>query len=157
MTRKAACSCGQLSVVVKGEPVRTSIWHCLDCQRRTGSVFAAQAWFPRNPVTVGGRAAEYRRIADRGNRITFFFCPSCASTVTYEAEVLSDRIAVPIGAFADPAFPAPRVSVYESRKHSWVEVPADFEEFDQEQNAELLVPRDQTRVIRDIHLLTSDL
>jgi hypothetical protein len=28
-------------------------------------------------------------------------------------------IAVAMGAFADPAFPAPRHSVYESCRHSW--------------------------------------
>jgi hypothetical protein len=38
-----------------------------------------------------------------------------------------ERIAVPVGAFADPAFPPPRISVWESRKHAWVELPAGIE------------------------------
>ena len=41
-----------------------------------------------------------------------------------------DTIAIPIGAFADPTFPAPRVSVYEARRHSWVTVPDGVEHFD---------------------------
>jgi hypothetical protein len=28
-----------------------------------------------------------------------------------------------VGAFADPNFPAPQVSVYDSRRHSWVQLP----------------------------------
>jgi hypothetical protein len=32
-------------------------------------------------------------------------------------------------AFADPAFPAPTVSVYESRMHGWVVPPPDAEHF----------------------------
>jgi hypothetical protein len=35
-----------------------------------------------------------------------------------------DQLAIPVGAFADPAFPEPTVSVWESRKHAWVSVPA---------------------------------
>ena len=34
---------------------------------------------------------------------------------------------VAVGAFADPDFPAPAVSVWEERKHSWVVVPEDAE------------------------------
>jgi hypothetical protein len=41
--------------------------------------------------------------------------------------VVPELVAVPIGAFADPAFPQPRVSVYESRRHPWVHVPEDVE------------------------------
>jgi hypothetical protein len=36
-------------------------------------------------------------------------------------------IAVPVGAFADPSFPVPRVSVYEDRMHSWVQLPDGVE------------------------------
>jgi hypothetical protein len=36
-----------------------------------------------------------------------------------------DLIAVPVGAFADPDFPPPKVSVWEERKHGWVVVPSE--------------------------------
>ena len=35
--------------------------------------------------------------------------------------------AVPVGAFADPNFPAPRVSVWEDRMHLWVGLPDGIE------------------------------
>ena len=38
-----------------------------------------------------------------------------------------ERIAIPIGAFADPSFPPPTVSVWESRRHQWVAVPGGDE------------------------------
>ena len=50
------------------------------------------------------------------------FCPDCGSTVYYALESASDAVAVPLGAFADPSFPAPWVEVWESRRHPWVEV-----------------------------------
>ena len=42
-TRRAACNCGQLSLTAEGEPVRISMCHCLECQRRTGAVSSNQA------------------------------------------------------------------------------------------------------------------
>lgn len=128
--RHAACSCGQLDVGVEGEPFRISMCHCLACQRRTGSVFGAQARFRRDQVSIEGRSSTYMRTADSGNHITFHFCPTCGSTVHYEVDDQPDAIAIPVGAFADPSFPAPRVSVYESRRHPWVATPADAEHFD---------------------------
>ena len=119
--------CGQLSARVTGQPVRVSICHCLACQRRTGSVFGQQARFRREEVTVAGRSTEYVRVGDEGTRARFHFCPDCGSTVFYEPEALPDFIAIPVGAFADPTFPAPTVSVYEDRMHAWVVPPPDAE------------------------------
>ncbi|HQR24508.1 MAG TPA: GFA family protein [Steroidobacteraceae bacterium] len=125
--RIASCSCGQLTAEAVGQPVRISICHCLACQRRTGSVFGEQARFPRRNVVVSGTSTEYVRVGDEGTRATFHFCPRCGATVYYELEGLEEFVAIPVGAFADPEFPAPRISVYESRKHGWVVPPPDAE------------------------------
>jgi hypothetical protein len=117
-------------VTTEGEPLRISVCHCLACQRRTGSPFGAQARFPRERATIEGRSAPYLRTADSGNQIRFHFCPECGATVYYHSEPASDVIVVPVGAFADPLFPGPSVSVYESRKHSWVSLPEGVEHID---------------------------
>jgi hypothetical protein len=122
-TREASCCCGQLRLTTAGEPVRISICHCLECQRRTGSVFGTQARFKRAQVTIEGRTVEYVRKGDSGDPITFRFCPACGSTVYWTLSALPELIAVAVGAFADPGFPAPRVSVYEQRRHPWVGMP----------------------------------
>src|SRR5450830_2201048 len=109
--RLALCSCGQLSARVSGEPVRISICHCLACQRRTGSAFGEQARFARQHVTFSGRSTVYERVGDEGTCATFHFCPHCGATVWYDMEGLDAFVAIPVGAFADPAFPAPTVSV----------------------------------------------
>jgi hypothetical protein len=128
--RQASCSCGNLTVTTRGEPVRISICHCHDCQRRTGSVFGVQARFARSDATIEGPSTSWMRTADSGNRIAHHFCPSCGTTVYYLPEAEPELIAVAVGAFADASFPAPRVSVYESRRHSWVAVPPDVDHFD---------------------------
>jgi hypothetical protein len=128
--RRAACSCGQLRLVAEGEPVRISMCHCLACQRRTGSAFGAQARFPSDRIRIEGRSTQYVRISDDGEARTFHFCPECGATVYYRLGPMPDLIAVPIGAFADPTFPPPRISVYESRRHPWLHVPQEMEHHD---------------------------
>ncbi len=123
MSRAAQCSCGQLKAHVNGDPIRIAVCHCLACQRRTGSVFSAQARFHRKDVEISGTSHSYERVAESGNRLTFHFCPNCAATVHYSNSAWPDAIGIPVGAFGDPTFPMPKFSVYEAHKHRWVEMP----------------------------------
>lgn len=118
--RTASCSCGRLTVTTLEEPLRVSVCHCLACQRRTGSVFGAQARFHRAAVEIRGESTAYVRIGDEGTVVTFSFCPVCGSTVHYQFGEDATFVAVPIGAFADPGFPAPSLSIYGHRMHPWV-------------------------------------
>ena len=125
--RIAACSCGQLTATATEDPIRVSVCHCLDCQRRTGNVFGAQARFRKEAVQVAGLATAYVRVRDEGGKITFSFCPYCGATVYYLAEGYEDTIAIPVGAFAEPGFPAPTRSVWERDKPAWVVLPENME------------------------------
>lgn len=129
-TRQATCSCGKLSLIAQGEPLRVSVCHCTACQRRTGSVFGMQARFSSDNVNIDGPSKKYVRTADSGNRITFHFCSDCGSTMYYQLGDALDVIAIPVGAFADPGFPPPQFSVYETRQHTWVVLPDNMEHFD---------------------------
>ena len=127
--RVAACSCGQLTATLTGEPGRISICHCYACQRRTGSVFGAQARFPRETVSIAGKSTEFVRVGDSGGVARFHFCPTCGATVYYTIDGADDVVAIPVGVLADRDFPRPAFSVYEDRKHGWVEVPPGAERF----------------------------
>ncbi|PKP83183.1 MAG: aldehyde-activating protein [Alphaproteobacteria bacterium HGW-Alphaproteobacteria-18] len=120
--RTATCRCSQLTATCRGEPVRVSVCHCLDCQKRSGSAFAAQARWADEHVTLTGTAREWTRIADSGNRVTYRFCPDCGSTVAYTIENWPGVTAIPYGAFAGTDMPAPKFSVYDDRRHGWVEI-----------------------------------
>ena len=128
--RRANCQCGQLTAECDGEPVRISVCHCLDCQRRSGSAFAAQAHFPSDAVRISGASTNWTRTGESGGKAVFSFCPVCGSQVHYMVFAYPDRVTIPLGAFADPDFPAPRFSVFENRKHRWVEVTGDQVEHD---------------------------
>lgn len=125
--RIASCSCGQLEARVSAEPRRVSVCHCLACQRRTGSVFGAQASFAPEAVELAGQASEYVRVGDGGTRARFRFCPRCGATVLYTLEGRPEIVVIPVGAFGDPQFPAPSISIYEERMHAWVRMPPGIE------------------------------
>jgi hypothetical protein len=129
-SRDAACSCGQLNLTAEGDPIRISMCHCLACQRRTGSAFGIQARFRSDQVRIDGRHSNYVRISDEGEERTFHFCPDCGATVFYTLSTVPDVVAVPIGAFAEPDFPPPRISVFESRRHPWLTASAAMEHYD---------------------------
>ena len=130
-THSASCRCGQLRATATGEPVRVSVCHCLDCQKRSGSAFAVQARWPEAQVRIEGPSKSWVNVADSGNRITFHFCPECGSGLHYEINGKFDGlIAIPLGAFDDPYFVTPAFSVWEERQHEWVEIAGDVEHSD---------------------------
>lgn len=133
--RTASCRCGQLQATITGEPVRVSVCHCLNCKRRSGSAFAVQARWPSAQVQIDGESKTFVKVADSGNRATFHFCPDCGSDVYYTIDgkfddKFNDLVAIPLGVFDDPYFLTPAFSVWENRKHDWVEIVGDGVEHD---------------------------
>jgi hypothetical protein len=130
-SRTAACCCGQLRIEVQGEPLGVGVCHCLACQRRTGSVFAALAAFA-SPYTVVGQATEFVRRGDAGAAFRFRFCPVCGTTLFHTEEGYGGSVSVAVGAFADPTFPPPQASVYDGRRHAWVQLPPGATAYDKD-------------------------
>jgi hypothetical protein len=91
-----------------------------------------QAGFTSEQVRVAGRYSDYSRISDEADRKehVFHFCPDCGATVFYTEPDEPDDVVVMIGAFADPTFPPPSESSYESRKHAWLALPEAMKHYD---------------------------
>ena len=114
--------CKALTLTAHGEPVRISICHCLDCKVRSGSAFSFQARWKNEAIQIKGEYRTYVRIHDDGDEARFHFCPHCSSQIFYQTQSMPDLTAIAVGAFADPQFPEPHYSVYEERKHSWIQL-----------------------------------
>lgn len=78
-----------------------------------------QARFPLEDVRFEGRARDFTRRADSGNLVRLHFCPGCGSTVYWQIEGMEDFVVVAVGAFSDPGFPEPTISVFSERSHPW--------------------------------------
>jgi hypothetical protein len=84
-----------------------------------------QAGFNTGQVEVTGRSSDFSRISDEANRNehVFHFCPDCGSQVFQSEPSEPDLVVVAVGAFADPSFPPPTESGYDSRRHPWIGLP----------------------------------
>lgn len=120
--REARCGCGSLKLSAEGEPAMVIQCHCEECQRRTGAPAGVGAYFPEAQVTVTGEEKTYTRSSDAGRSLTNHFCPTCGTTLYWDAEAFDGIYGVAVGCFNDPAFPPPGRAVYTVRKHDWVEL-----------------------------------
>ena len=129
MSRLAQCSCGGLRLTVDGEPQAVVACHCIDCQRRTGSVFGVGAYYPSDQIRIAGESRSFVRPTEAGHEFTTHFCPNCGSSVYWSSGKNPGLIGVAVGAFADPAFPAPVRSVWERSMHRWAPVDVASQHF----------------------------
>ncbi len=88
-----------------------------------------QAGYTSGQVRVTGRYHDFRRVSDEADRKehVFHFCPDCGSQVFYTEPSEPGLVVVSAGSFADPSFPPPTVSGYDSRRHPWVQLPESVE------------------------------
>ena len=128
MNRKAQCACGQVSAVVRGDPIKVFVCHCDYCQRRTGSVFGVTCYYPHERVLeLNGDTKIFSESANSIG-ILYEFCPSCGTTVhwTYGEAMIKKYSALSrfrgfaVGCFVDKSFPSPDVEIQRQYAHLWV-------------------------------------
>lgn len=127
--RTASCSCNLVTIRCKGDPIRTSICHCFECQKRTGSVFGVQARYLAENTIIDGDVISYSRIADSGNQVTYDFCPRCGTTMRLRLAGAPEAIIIPLGLFKEQDFSTPTFSVYEERKRGWIKFDCEMDHF----------------------------
>ena len=94
---------------------------------------APAAFGPGYKVT--GRATDYVRTGDQGAKFRFRFCPVCGTNLFHTEEGEDNRsvgVGVAVGAFSDPDFPPPQDSVYDCRRHRWVQLPEGITVYDKD-------------------------
>jgi hypothetical protein len=125
MNREANCHCGKLALRCDDKPSKVSLCNCVDCQRRTGSLFSIAVFYPRAKVEIlGGETKSFRRPSASGFDVTFHFCPECGSNLLWEPDRLPNLIGVAAGSFADRDFPAPEQIVWAENQHHWLKLPS---------------------------------
>ena len=96
------CLCGRVRYTVTGEPAFSSLCHCRNCQRYTGSAFETVIAFPTASVNVHGELKTYADTGDSGKPVYRRFCPNCGSGVIAEADVLPGVMLVLAGTLDVP-------------------------------------------------------
>jgi hypothetical protein len=128
--RIASCGCGNLKAVIRGEPADVYMCSCQICQQKSGSAFTYAAIFPESEVAVSVEFRSWRRLGESGRWIEYSFCPTCGYTLFWRAEGLPGKTGIPAGCLSDKDFPKPKRAYWASRRHRWLEMPADIPHID---------------------------
>jgi hypothetical protein len=110
------CMCGEIRYECSAEPIAMGLCHCRDCQRATGSAFAAALMVPRSTVTITGDVKYYEVIGDSGNPIRRGFCANCGSRL-FGSRANADFLSIQAGSLATRR-EAPRSTEGERRDDS---------------------------------------
>jgi hypothetical protein len=122
--RVSRCACGECSVEVEGDPVRSGLCNCDDCRRRTGAPFGWSVYFPNDQVGKVEGPFSNRRVESGVAPHTRHFCSLCGSTLFWNAGPLTGFAG---GCFNDRTLLAPRRVVRYSQRMPWATFPASCE------------------------------
>lgn len=73
------CICGAIRYECSAEATATGKCHCRDCQRATGSAFAAAFVVPRDAISITGDVKYFDLKGDNGSLVRRGFCPVCGA------------------------------------------------------------------------------
>jgi hypothetical protein len=113
------CSCGAVRYVVKADPILMLNCHCRDCQRASGSAYAAIVVVPRAAVELTGELRYHKITGDNGGVIERGFCPSCGSRIANKLGRMPDILGLMAGNLDDPALHKPAMDIFTASAHPW--------------------------------------
>jgi hypothetical protein len=123
------CACGAVRYASSAEPTFFLNCHCRDCQRATGSGYAAIAVVPAASLTVNGEARYHAATGDSGHRIERGFCPACGSPLLMRLERLPDAVAIHAASLDDPALHRPAMDIFTTSAQPWDHMNPELRKF----------------------------
>ena len=118
-TIAGGCACGAVRYRTDAAPNVMLNCHCRDCQRASGSAFAAITVVPQASVAIEGTPRFHTVTADSGNAVERGFCPSCGSPLFVKLARLPEILGLAAGSLDDPARHQPSLDVFTDSAQAW--------------------------------------
>ena len=107
--RRGACRCGQVRILVRGEPLRTGICHCTDCRQESGSAFTFYAVWPAPQFQCAGETSVF---------LGRSFCSRCGSRLF---SLDADEAEIKLGVLSEaPTHLKPGFEYWVKRREPWL-------------------------------------
>jgi len=113
------CMCGAVRYESDADPIAMGNCHCRDCQRATGSAFAAAVLVPVNAVSISGEVKYYEVVGDSGAIVRRGFCPNCGARLLGKPTASSNLIGIMAGSLDDPSWFRPQADIYTASAQPW--------------------------------------
>jgi hypothetical protein len=123
------CLCGAVRYTAEADPATATICHCRDCQKFTGSAFAALVRVSKEKLTLNGMLKTFSSIGGSGNPLLRHFCPECGSSIAEEPGTRPDILVLNVGTFDNPTMAKPSREIFRDDALPWVEVHGDIQRF----------------------------
>jgi hypothetical protein len=126
---KGGCLCGAVRYAASAEPAMSTVCHCRDCQRFTGSAFGILVGVPKEALTVDGTMKTFTSLGGSGLPILRHFCPECGSSIAEEPGTLPGLMILNVGTLDDPSWVKPAREIFCDDALPWVKLGGDTQRF----------------------------
>jgi hypothetical protein len=113
------CACGAVRYECYTDPLLMLNCHCRDCQRASGSAYAAIVTVPKPAVQIRGKLNYHKIVGQTGGATERGFCPSCGSPITITSERRPDVLGLQAASLDDPSTYEPVMDVFISSAQPW--------------------------------------
>ena len=121
--------CGAVRYECSAEPIAMGNCHCRDCQRATGSAFAAAVLVPVSAVKITGEVKYYEVIGDSGGIVRRGFCPNCGARLFGQSAASPGGISIMAGTLDDSSWFTPHADIYTASAQPWDYMNPDLPKF----------------------------
>ena len=113
------CACGAIRYEAHAEPVLMLNCHCRDCQRASGSGYAAIVVVPKGAVQFTGEPRYHQVTGEKGSKVGRGFCASCGSPIALTLERMPDIIGLQAASLDDPSLHKPAMDLFTASAQAW--------------------------------------
>src|SRR5260221_5831264 len=108
------CVCGAIHYECNVDPVVMLNCHCRDCQRASGSAYAAVVVVPKAAVQMRGEPRYHKVVGEAGKGVERGFCSTCGSQVTIKLDRVPDALGLQAGSLPGPSIYRPPMAAFAS-------------------------------------------
>ncbi len=122
------CLCGRISFRAEGKPLWVAHCHCESCRRTTAAAMVTYAGYRPGAVMWNGDSlATYASSPG----VTRGFCPTCGTSLTFEAERWPDEVHLFVATMNDPDAFKPACHVFTKERIGWMHLDDGLPQFRQ--------------------------
>ena len=125
-TISGGCACGAVRFECEADPVFMLNCHCRDCQRASGSGYAAIMAVPASAVRMRGEPRYHRVVGGSGTAVERGFCQICGSQVTMKIGRRPDVLGLQAGCLDDPTLYKPTKDLFVTSAQPWDHMDRDL-------------------------------
>jgi hypothetical protein len=113
------CMCGAVTYECSAAPIVMGNCHCRDCQRATGTAYAAGMLVALDMVRIQGEVKYYDVVGESGLVISRGFCPVCGSRLFGKGARSPNSMSIMAGSLDDPTFFKPQADIFTASAQAW--------------------------------------